>query len=74
VPRGGKAIVLESGKFSERWRLICEAFGIRVVRHEVVWGEAFSAADVARLLAEHPDAAAVYTTLSESVAVHGVRK
>jgi aspartate aminotransferase-like enzyme len=66
VPRGGKAIVLESGKFSERWRKICEAFGIVVVRHEVPWGRPFDARDVARLLAEHPDAVAVYGTLSES--------
>lgn len=66
VPRGGKAIVLESGKFSERWRLIAERLGIRVVRLEVPWGEAFAADDVARLLAQHPDAAAVFTTLSES--------
>ncbi len=66
APRGGKAIVLESGKFSERWRTIAEAFAIQVVRHEVPWGKAFRADDVARLLAEHPDAAAVYTTLSES--------
>ncbi|MCX7424348.1 MAG: aminotransferase class V-fold PLP-dependent enzyme [Planctomycetia bacterium] len=66
VPRGGKAIVLESGKFSQRWRKLCERFGIEVVRHEIPWGEAFDAADVARLLAEHPDAVAVYATLSES--------
>jgi serine---pyruvate transaminase len=66
VPRGGKAIVLESGKFSERWRLLCEAFGIEVVRYEVPWGEAFEADEVARLLRQHPDAAAVYATLSES--------
>ena len=66
VPRGGKAIVLESGKFSQRWRLICEAFGVQVVRHEVPWGEAFAADDVARLLREHPDTVAVYATLSES--------
>jgi aspartate aminotransferase-like enzyme len=66
VPRGGKAIVLESGKFSERWRLICEAFGINVIRHEIPWGEAFSPDDVARLLADHPDTVAIYTTLSES--------
>ena len=46
--------------------MICEAFAIRVVRHEVPWGEAFAADDVARLVREHPDATAVYTTLSES--------
>lgn len=66
VPRGGKAIVLESGKFSERWRLIGEAFGIEVVRLEVPWGDAFEAEDVERVLQQHPDAKAVFTTLSES--------
>jgi serine---pyruvate transaminase len=66
VPRGGTAIVLESGKFSERWRLICEAFGIHVIRYEVPWGVAFSPDEVARLLREHPETVAVYSTLSES--------
>lgn len=66
VPRGGKALVLESGKFSERWRKIAEAFGIEVVSHVVPWGVPFEAADVARLLDEHPDVMAVYATLSET--------
>lgn len=66
VPRGGKAIALESGKFSERWRLIGQRFGIHVVRYEVPWGEVFEPARVAELLNAHPDAVAVYTTLSES--------
>ncbi len=66
VPRGGKAIVLESGKFAERWRKIAERFGIQVVRYEVPWGEPFEAAEVARLLEEHPDTAAVFATLLET--------
>ena len=66
APRGGKAIVLESGKFSERWRTICGVFGIEVVGHQVPWGQPFDADDVARLLQQHPDAAAVFTTLQET--------
>jgi len=66
VPRGGKAIVLESGKFAERWREIAETFGIQVVRHVVPWGEPFEAREVARLLQEHPDAVAVFSTLQET--------
>ncbi len=66
VPRGGKALVLESGKFAERWRLIAERFGIEVVRYELPWGDAFEAAEVARSLAEHPDTAAVFATLQET--------
>jgi aspartate aminotransferase-like enzyme len=66
APRGGKAIVLESGKFAERWRKICETFEIHVVRYEVPWGEPFEAAEVAKLLEQHPDAVAVFTTLLET--------
>jgi serine---pyruvate transaminase len=66
VPRGGKAIVLESGKFAERWRILCEAFGIQAVRYEVPWGEAFEPARVASLLREHPDTLAVFSTLMET--------
>jgi aspartate aminotransferase-like enzyme len=66
APRGGKVIVLESGKFSERWREIAERFGIQVISHTVPWGQPFRPADVAALLAQHPDAVAVYTTLLET--------
>lgn len=66
VPRGGKAIVLESGKFAERWRKIAEQFEIEVVRYEVPWGMAFEADEVTRLLKKHPDTVAVFGTLMET--------
>lgn len=66
APPGGKVIVLESGKFAERWRKICEVFGVEVVRYEVPWGAAFEAAEVGKLLAQHPDAVAVFATLLET--------
>ena len=66
VPRGGKAIVLESGKFAERWRILCETFGIDVVRYDLPWGEAFEPSQVAALVRENPDAAAVFATLMET--------
>jgi serine---pyruvate transaminase len=66
VSRGGKALVLESGKFAERWRLIAERMGIEVVRYELPWGEAFAAAEVERLLRRHPDVVAVFSTLQET--------
>jgi aspartate aminotransferase-like enzyme len=66
VLRGGKAIVLESGKFAERWRILCETFGIEVVRYAIPWGEAFEPARVAALIRENPDATAVFATLMET--------
>ncbi|NQU22433.1 MAG: alanine--glyoxylate aminotransferase family protein [Candidatus Nealsonbacteria bacterium] len=66
VPHGGKAIVLSSGKFSERWAEICEKFGIRPVRYEVPWGQPFEPGRVEQLLRQHPDAVAVFSTLMET--------
>ena len=63
---GDKAIVLESGKFSERWRELCAAFGAQVVSYSVPWGEPFAAQRVAELLREHADAVAVFGTLMET--------
>lgn len=66
IPRGGKAIVLEAGRFAQRWSEVCVAFGIEVVKHEVTWGEAINPDDVAALLEKHPDAVAVFGTLMET--------
>lgn len=66
VPRGGKAIVLDSGRFAQRWGEICQAYGIDVIRHKVEWGQAVEPDDVAALLEKHPDAVAVYGSLMES--------
>ena len=66
VERGAKVIVLESGKFAERWSQIAEQFGAVVVRYQVPWGASFDAAELRRLLELHPDTVAVFATLSES--------
>jgi aspartate aminotransferase-like enzyme len=66
VPRGGKAIVLEAGVFAKRWADICQAFGIEVARLPVTWGQAVEPEAVGRLVADHPDAVAVFGTLMES--------
>jgi aspartate aminotransferase-like enzyme len=66
VPRGGKAIVLESGVFSRRWAEICRRYGVEVHTVAVPWGQAIPADAVASALREHPDAVAVFGTLMES--------
>lgn len=66
IPRGGKAIVLEGGRFSQRWSEICVAYGIEVVKHETPWGEGINPDEVASLLEKHPDAVAVFSTLVET--------
>ncbi len=61
-----KALVVRGGKFGTRFGEICEAFGIKPVYIDVEWGEVINPALVKQTLKEHPDIAAVFTTLCET--------
>jgi aspartate aminotransferase-like enzyme len=66
VPPGRKVICLVAGRWGERWRNLCKAFGHEAITVSVPYGKAVEPGQLARALAEHPDAAAVCTTLSET--------
>jgi aspartate aminotransferase-like enzyme len=63
---GETVIVTEVGKFSERWREIAEAYGVRVVVVKAEYGEVAKPADVARAFKENPGAPVLFTTHSET--------
>lgn len=63
---GSKAIVAVAGKFGERWRSIAKAFGVEVVSVSVPFGQAVQPEQIEQALKQHPDAAAVCATLSET--------
>jgi aspartate aminotransferase-like enzyme len=66
LPAGSKAICLIAGRFGERWRNICKAFGVEAVTVSAPWGEAVTPEQLAAALKAHPDAVAVCSTLSET--------
>lgn len=66
VPPGGKAIILNAGHFAARWGAICKAFGIVAVSVDTEWGKPVDPEQVAEALKQHPDAVAVFGTLSET--------
>jgi aspartate aminotransferase-like enzyme len=66
LPPGSKAICLIAGRFGERWRSLCKAFGVEAVAVTAPYGQAVQPAQLERALAEHPDAQAVCSTLSET--------
>ncbi|MBO8160877.1 MAG: alanine--glyoxylate aminotransferase family protein [Thermosipho sp. (in: Bacteria)] len=63
---GDKAIIVEAGKFGERWREIAEAYNINVVSLKLEWGEAVTPEQIKEAISKHPDAKAVFTTYSET--------
>lgn len=63
---GDETIVVLGGKFAERWQHLCKAYGMAVVTVPVAYGEAADPSQVARALAAHPKAKAVFATLCET--------
>ena len=63
---GDRAVVILGGKFAERWRHLCQAYGITVVPIEVAYGDAVEPERVRQTLTHHPDVKAVFGTLCET--------
>jgi aspartate aminotransferase-like enzyme len=63
---GERVIVVNGGKFGERWIKICQTYGVEVVELKVEWGDAVKLEAVRDALDEHPDAKAVLVQASET--------
>src|SRR5204862_4768680 len=66
VPQGGKVICLIAGRFGARWKNLCKSFGMEAISITVPYGQAVQPEQLERALKDHPDAAAVCATLSET--------
>src|SRR5437667_9878284 len=63
LPAGSKAISLIAGRFGERWKSLCKAFGVESVNVTVPYGQAVQPDQLATALADHPDAVAACATV-----------
>ena len=66
APAGSKVICLIAGRWGERWKHICKAFGVEAINVTSPYGEPVRPEQLAKALAKHPDATAVAATLSET--------
>jgi aspartate aminotransferase-like enzyme len=63
---GEKAILCTAGRWGERWRGILKAHAANIVTVEVLYGKAVTPEMLQDALGKHPDAKAVFSTLSET--------
>jgi aspartate aminotransferase-like enzyme len=66
MKRGDKALIVVGGKFGERWRSICKAFGIEFVALDVPWGQAVAPSAVEAALDADDQITAVFSQANES--------
>ena len=63
---GDKALVINGGKFGERWLKICQTYGINAEAITIEWGNSVNPADVETYLKNNPDTKAVFVQGSET--------
>ena len=63
---GDKVLVINGGKFGERWLNISNAYGLTPIEMKVEWGQAVKVADVERQLKANPDIQGVMIQASET--------
>lgn len=63
---GDEVLVINGGKFGERWMKISAAFGLKVTELRVEWGKSANVADVRALLDQRPAIRAVLMQASET--------
>ena len=63
---GDKVLVINGGKFGERWLNIANAFGLNPINLKVEWGQAVKVAEVEKQLKAQPDIQGVLIQASET--------
>ena len=63
---GDKVLVVNGGKFGERWLNISNAYGLNPIELKVEWGRAVKVADVEQQLKANPDIQGVMIQASET--------
>ncbi len=73
---GDRVLVVNGGKFGERWAKICQTYGVCVEELRVEWGQAVRPEAVAAALDRFPDARALFVQASETstTAIHPIEE
>ncbi|GBC88335.1 Serine-pyruvate aminotransferase [bacterium HR13] len=63
---GDKVLVVNGGKFGERWLLLAKHWGLEVVEYRLDWGKSADPEKVKELLKKYPDCKGVLLQISET--------
>jgi aspartate aminotransferase-like enzyme len=66
LKKSDEAIVVEGGKFGQRWGDLCKAFQLKYYPIQIEWGRAVKPEQIEQALRAHPNAKFVFTQLFET--------
>ncbi|NPA13359.1 MAG: alanine--glyoxylate aminotransferase family protein [Aquificae bacterium] len=63
---GDKVLVINAGKFGQRWRDLGKTFGLNVIDYQIPWGETYDREKVESIAKENPDLKGILVQQSET--------
>jgi len=63
---GDKVLVINAGKFGQRWKELGKTFGLDVIDYEIPWGETFDKEKVEKIAKENPNLKGIFVQHSET--------
>lgn len=66
LAQGDEVIVIDAGKFGERWTKLAQGFGLQPHVYKIEWGQAADPNEIEKMLKKHPGVKAVLFQASET--------
>ena len=64
--KGDKVLVINGGKFGQRWYELAKTFGLNPINYEIEWGKTYSKEEVKKLIDENKDLKGILVQHSET--------
>ena len=64
--KGDRVLIINAGKFGQRWKELAETFELKVVDYEIEWGKTYDKERVLQIVGEFPDIKGILVQHSET--------
>ncbi len=64
--KGDRVLIINGGKFGQRWKEIASQFELKVVDYEIEWGKTYDKDRIVEIVGEFPDIRGIFVQQSET--------
>ncbi len=64
--KGDRVLIINAGKFGQRWKELAETFELKVIDYEIEWGKTYDKERVLQIVGEFPDIKGILVQHSET--------
>jgi aspartate aminotransferase-like enzyme len=64
--KGDRVLIINAGKFGQRWRDLAKTFELKVVDYEIEWGETYEKEKIEEIIKKYPDIKGILVQHSET--------